>query len=993
VIEVNLLGALEVRVDGRPVEVRSAKQRALVAALALARGAPCSVDALVEALWGEDDPPADPRASLQTYVSRLRTGIGDGAVAHGPAGYRLELDGGTTDLDEVTDLLARARAAPDATARATLLDRARARWRGDALAELAGLPAFQPEAARLAELRRVVIDDLHDALLASGEVEAALPGLEQAAAGEPLRERTQLLLVRALALAGRSAEALRAADRYRRRLVDETGLDPGPELARLERAVLDGALARSGPPTSTGATPEPLARRAPEPGTPVPEGTGGPRDARALPRSGRFVGRAQELADLERYLREERLVTVVGPGGVGKTRLVAEALAASQPGDAIVVELAGARHGEVAATIAAVAGVVTADAELPEAVAAFLATEPRLLVLDGAEHLVEEVRALLGRVLAADGRSHALVTSRVRLGLPAEQVLPVEPLPVPVAVAGAATPPGEAPEELTDAEALFVDRLRRADPRAGHRGGSDPLVAQICRRLDGLPLALELAAARGAALGLAGLHDRLDQALDLLTATTGSQRLSLRDVVAWSDHLLEPAEARALRALSIFEAGFTLDAAEAVVGAVTGDPGLAIARLVDSSLLLVEHRDGHVRYRLLDSVRRYAAEHASEVAELDAAERSHTDLYAGLLARTAASIPGPHEAGALAEARDHHADLRSALRRALRAGDAARLATLSLAAARVVLYHPDPGLSAWLLAAPGALDAAAEDAVVAPVLAGASRASWQAGRTSEAVELATRALGGAGADPTAQEVARHSLGVANLYEGRHDEAIDRWRHVLDDAASSAPACCDALAGIALAHAYAGRASDARRARDALEGAVEALGSDTYLAMAAYVAGEVALAFATDGDGSHDGADVGAAIACFERSIALAGPSDARFVAALSGTALSAALVRSGRWTAASTRLAELLELLRRGATWPQLWTAVRLVAEAVADRDPGAARALLDAADRDPAAPAVVGTDATRLTELRARLPGPAPSGPPTASREQVLALALSVLA
>jgi predicted ATPase/DNA-binding SARP family transcriptional activator len=965
VVDVDLLGPIGVRVDGRPVEVRSPKQRALLAALALAEGAVVSVDALVDALWGDEEPPADPRGSLQSYVSRLRSQLGD-AITHGPAGYRLEQAGGRTDVRVVMGLVDQARASDQPALRAALLGDALERWRGEPLGELAGYPSFRPDAVRLAELRLVVTDEHHRALLDAGQVDAALPGLEHAAAGAPLREATQLLLVRALALAGRVAEALRAADRYRHDLVEGTGLDPGPELGRLERQILAGDLSATAPP---------VLDEAQAPGAVAPSA----RPAPSLPRIGRFVGRRDELADLRRYLDEQRVVSVVGTGGVGKTRLVAEVVAQLSL-EVLVVELAAAHPGEVAATIATAAGLAAPGPAVEDVVITFLATDDRLLVLDGAEHVAAEVRSLLARVLAVTTRARVVVTTRVRLGLGGEQVLPLDPLPVPE------DDSDRAPDEVAASVELFVDRVRRADPRAGQRLDGDPLVADICRRLDGLPLALELAAGRVATLGLSGLHQRLDTALDLLSTPSGQgpDQVTLRDVVAWSDRLLDPVSAEAARALATFEAGFSLAAAEAVLGELVEDPGLALVRLVESSMLLVDHDGGGARYRMLDTVRQHLAEQAAGTPVAAVAARAHSDTYAALLTRTAAAIPGPGEAAALDEARSQRANVRSGMARLLDLDDPASVAAASEAAARVVLYHPELGLGAWLAAAPRApASAVAGPTDLASILAGASRSAWQAGATADAIGLAAAALDRP-ARPEARAIAWHSLGVAGLYDGRHDEAIGWWARVVDDDEAAAADRADALAGIALARAYGGRHDEAVSASADMASVVRPLRSDTYLAMHAYVAGEVAQAAGDD-----------RAVALLERSVRLAGQSRARLVGALASTALASTLVRSGELDDARPRLVELLELLRRGATWPQLWTAVRLVAEAVGHDRPDAARALLDAADQAPEAPAVIGSDAVRLAGLRERLATQGPSGAHgvPGTREEALLLAMDALA
>jgi predicted ATPase/DNA-binding SARP family transcriptional activator len=950
VIEVNLLGALEVRVDGRVVAVRSAKQRALLVALALAEGEPVSVDALTDAMWDDGEPPADPRASIQSYVSRLRAEVGDGVVEHGPGGYRLVES--RTDVGDVQLLAARARAASDPAEAAGVLEAALARWRGEPLGELATVAAFRPDATRLSELRALLVEEQARALIDAGEAERAVPELERAAAGEPLREATQLLLVRALAAAGRPAEALRAADRHRRRLAEETGLEPGAELAELERQILAGEASSRSP--------------ARAPGGPEVSSVG----SSVLPRLGRFVGRGEELERLVHHLRTEPLVTVVGPGGVGKTRLLAEALRGDDR-PTVVVELAAATHGQVAAAVAAAAGLALDGPDLERELVTWVAGQGARLVLDGAEHVLDEVRSLVLRVLGAGSRPAVVVTSRSRLGLAGEQVVRLDPLPV-----GDGPDPG-APSEVVE---LFLDRLRRADPRLAVEEGDHDLVQAICARLDGLPLAIELAAGRAGALGLRELHDRLDVALDLLVAASpAGGQLSLRDVVAWSDHLLEPDDGKALRCLSVLEPGFSLGAAEAVAGAAAADPALAVARLVDASLLQVDHVGGATRYRLLDTVRAFASEGARRSGVLDAAERAHSHWARELISDVAAAIPGPDEASAVTAARHQRANLRAGLGRVLQEGDPVAVGYVAAAAARVVLYHPEVGLLTWLgeaVRVPGAPEG--DHGPV--VLAGAARAAWHAGRLGDAEELAGRALAAPGGGPAAVAMARHALAVAHLYQGRLDEAASTWAGVIADPDTPGPDRADALAGRALACTYAGDLRAAEEACRELGALAEELRSDTYGAMHAYVRGELALASGEPG-----------AVPWLERSIELAAPSDARFVAGLAGTALASALVRAGRRDEARPLLVGLVRRLHRGSTWPQVWTALRLVAEAVAPTDPGTAAALVLAADHDPAAPASTGPDADRLAAL-AVAGGGAGEGAVVLGRADAVATALRVL-
>ncbi len=736
----------------------------------------------------------------------------------------------------------------------------------------------------------------------AGRAAEVLPEAERTAAAEPLRERSQSLLAEALAGTGQVAEALRCVDRYRRILADETGLDPGPAIVALEHQLFVGQTT-----------------------TPVDRGR-----STVLPRPGSLLGRARELDELAAVIERERLVAVVGPGGVGKTRLVAELLHHRKP-PCVVVELAGVGAHDVGSAIAGSVG-STAGSDDPIGVAAeLLSVSPVLLVLDNVEHVVAPVAAALRRVLDTASGVRVLVTSRVRLGLPEEHVVALAPL-----AWGAHDSP---------AVTLFLERLRRG---TGARAISDGEVADaqtVCEKLDGIPLAVELAAGRAVALGTAELVRGLDEALDFAHPDDSrpARHGTLRATVEWSYDLLAPVDQDLLDRLGVFEGDFTLDAA-AAVAQPGGSSGTAagVARLVDASLL-VALPDG--RLRLLDPVRRFAQERLRASSSVSEVRSAHADWVATLFDEVAAAVAGSGDAAADARLRTHMDDVRAALRTALTASDAPLAARLARSLSTMSIYRPDGELLAW------ARRAADEPTLVGPdVRAAAARAAYLQGDVGAAKALA---------DHLDVAVAHHAIGVVALYEGDHDAALHAFSAAADAPDVTLAARLDALAGSALTRCYAGDLDGGRATLAAQRLLAESAGSDTYRAFADYVAGELALADGDDGD----------AVASLRAAIRRARAVRADFVVGVASTALLSALVRVGAEAEAAVTAVDLIDLWWRTATWPQQWTTLRLAADLLVDgKAPDVALLVLAAADLDAAAPAVVGDDAVRLAALRDQL-------------------------
>ncbi len=731
VVEIRLLGPLEVRSQGRVVEVAGRRLRLLLAVLALQAGQVVAAERLINLLWEEAGAPADPSNALQALVSRLRRaleggGSGGERLVSRPSGYVLALEADQVDALRFERLCRDGHVALGAgrqrQAAATLRE-ALALWHGPALADLTTEPFAAANATRLEELRLGALEDRIAAELALGEGgHAQLVGeLEALAAEHSLRERLHALLMQALYAAGRQADALAAYRRVRAALAERAGLDPGPELRQLEAAILaqDPALSVAvpglgGPPRS-----QPISRD--RGGAEVIHSPGPMRRERgnlgARGRSTSFVGREQELARLLDLLGENRLVTLTGPGGVGKTRLSVEAarrFGVERTDTVWLVELAGLSEGSLAAlAVLDTLGLSERprlDADGPvlgrsaagasEHLVEALERQRTLLVLDNCEHLVEAVAALAERLLAACPGVRVLATSREPLRVPGEVRWPVPALPVPPAGPGPV-----APEELNryGAARLFLERAAAAVP--GFAVTDEPAaaaVAEVCRRLDGLPLAIELAAARVAALPPPELAKRLDDRFRLLTAgarTALPRQQTLRAVVDWSWELLEEPERAVLRRLSVFAGGCTLDAAEAVCagpGLPAGEVAAQIARLADKSLVAVgptappptpwwpgietlglppppepEPAGGTTRYGLLDTVRAYAAERLAEAGEADLTARAHAKWVVGLAEAAEPQLNGHEQLAWFARLSAELDNLRSAWRWSIDHGEAA----------------------------------------------------------------------------------------------------------------------------------------------------------------------------------------------------------------------------------------------------------------------------------------------------------------------------------
>ncbi|MFI0453389.1 BTAD domain-containing putative transcriptional regulator [Actinomadura sp. 6N118] len=694
-----VLGPLEVwAADGSAVRVPEAKVRALLADLLVNEGRVVSADRLADDLWGEDLP-GNPSGALQTKVWHLRRALEDAepgarklVVSRAP-GYLLLVEADAIDAGRFGALLAQATAADDPRERAALLTDALALWRGPAYADFADEEFARPAITRLEEQRLVALEERAAARLELGEHGLLVGELADLVEQHPLRERLRAVQLRALYRAGRQSEALATYNDLRARLREELGLDPGPELAELQRAILtqDPALDPKHP-------------------AEAPPRTNLPASVTEL------IGRTDAIAAVRDLLKTSRLVTLTGPGGVGKTRLGIETAARSDFPDGVwLVELATLDR---TAGLDRLADLVTTtlglrDDTAPEEdplglIATTLRTRRTLLVLDNCEHVIEPAAALAQHLLKTAPDLHILATGQEPLGLSGESIWPVPPLALPATTdpptptappAAPALPAATDPRTATglpvaidrvsatdhpdlgvlresSAVRLFLARAAAASPGFQLTQENAAAVVEICRRLDGIPLALELAATRLRVLGVRALRDRLNDRFRVLASGhrgAPPRQQTLRAVIDWSWELLTGAERTVLRRLAVHADGCTLEAAEEVCaggGVDAADVLDLLARLVDRSLVVVTERADGTRYRLLESVAVYCHERLEDAGEATAVRERHGVHYAAFAERAARHIRGHQQRQWLEHLDAEAANLRAALEGAARRGDA-----------------------------------------------------------------------------------------------------------------------------------------------------------------------------------------------------------------------------------------------------------------------------------------------------------------------------------
>jgi len=618
-MQVRLLGSMEVEGDdGTPVPVQGAKLRALLAMLALECGRVVSTDRLIDELW-QDDRPAGVANALQQLVSKLRKVLGSSEiVSMRPPGYVLLMDVEDIDVHRVDRLVLAARATAargDLNHAVSAFSEAEMLWLGPALADFVYDDFARPHIARLNEVRLSLIEERLDVELALGRHAQMVSDLEGLVNDNPVRERLRGQLMLALYRTGRQVDALRVFQNGRSVLADELGLDPGPELRQLEAAILNHDPSLRAPVAPTGSA-------------------GGETRSRNNLKAALtpLIGRELEVAELRSMLRNHRLVTVVGPGGAGKTRLATETarLSIDERRDGVfMVELAPVGHPD------AVRDAIAAALDLPESDVAPMARvrqhcngKDLLLVFDNCEHLVEAAARTAEEILGACEGVRILATSREALRVTGEAVWPVPPL------------------DESDAGELFIQRATSADPAFGVGNTTRSVVGEICSRLDGLPLAIELAAARTRAFSVEQIAERLDDRFRLLSGgsrTAMGRQQTLRAVVDWSYDLLFEDERRVFERLSVFPGGCRIGTAIAVCADFDLDHGDVLelmAALVDKSLLFADRSGPEPRYQMLQTLSQYGRERLVERGEADAVYGRMAACFVELCARSQTAFRG-----------------------------------------------------------------------------------------------------------------------------------------------------------------------------------------------------------------------------------------------------------------------------------------------------------------------------------------------------------------
>ena len=658
-MRIGLLGPFEMRTDdGGVVDVPGARLRGLVTALALDAGHVVPKATLVDWIWAER-PPADATNALQRLVSRLRKALPDGTVEGHTDGYRLAVEPDAVDAVRFERLVGRARTDGDPRR----LREALALWRGAALQDVGLLDsdAFDAAVTRLEGLRVTAMEDRFDAEISLGHGAELVTELTDLVAAHPMRERLVAALMRALVAAGRDSEALLVYERTRQALADALGADPSPGLSEVHVALLRGELGRRDEIRKT--------------------------NLRAELTS--FVGKDADVAAVRELIAGHRLTTLVGPGGSGKTRLATETartLLGHLPDGAWLVDLAtiGA-DGDVAQST--IAGLGLRDALLREApnaeptgrLIAAIRERETLLILDNCEHVIESVATFAHRVLGECQLLRVLATSREPLGITGEALWLVEPLALPEEDAG--------PGEIESSPAVRLLRDRAGAVRKDLGGDDDTLatMGRICRALDGMPLAIELAAARLRTMSVGQLADRLDDRFRLLSSgsrTALPRHKTLRAVIDWSWELLTDPERRVLRRLSVFSGGASLDAAERVCAgdAVEARQVLeSLTALTEKSMVVTEDNRAP-RYRMLGTVREYAEQRLAETGEADLARHAHLAFFTELVETAQPHLRRAEQLEWLATLEVDNGNIGAAMRAALAAGEAHGAMRLAAAA-------------------------------------------------------------------------------------------------------------------------------------------------------------------------------------------------------------------------------------------------------------------------------------------------------------------------
>ena len=936
------------------VEVPGRQGRLVFARLALAAG-PVERDDLADLIWPDHLPPAWER-DLSAVVSKLRRLLrhpsdgARGAIKGATGCYELVLPpGSTVDVIEAAGAVDRARGELGHGR----LDEARlAAEEAAAVARRPLLPGTS--AVWLDERRHWLRGVLVAALAVQVEVAirrhdpAGVRAANEAVAADPTSEPAYANQMRLYLALGQAAAALMTYQRYRAAVVDDLGLPAAPEL----EALLVAARAGSANLPSPGPVSEP------------PSGRGGllPRPATT------FVGRDPDLVAVDAALQQAKIVTITGPAGVGKSRLALEAArrVAGRYRDGVrSCELAHVAHPEaVVPALAAAVGVSSeTGVEVEDSLVDALASRRLLLVVDNCEHVLPMIVPVVEAVVAHCVQVRVLATSRERLAADGEAVVRLGPLELPERGGD----PHTAWAQPTPALRLLRDRVEAVRPGFAPKPAERDILIDICRRLDGLPLAIELAAARMATMGPGEVARRLDRRLAILTRgrrTAPARHQTLRAAIEWSYNLLDRPERLVFEGASVFSGGLTLDAAEAMwaAGSASGDEVVdVITALVDKSLLALDARRAVPRYVMLDTLREFARERLTARGEAARATVAHADHFAAFACEAAPHIQGPAEGEWVARLDAETANFRVAHESARRAHRADLAGAMSASLVWFAFWRMRAEVLSWAERLADGVEMGAT-AVRVGALAAAGRGAWMRGDLKRSAVLAGRAVAAAEGDPVGR-LGWHVLGDVGLFSGR----LDRAQVAYEQADRLAEAAADVyhsalLRGCrALVRVYAGDPVRAAAVAADSRAAGRECGNPTALAWSDYVTGETLLS-----------ADPDRALVHLDQAAALAEPVSNEFVQGVAGLSAVSLRARHGDPAASARAFVEIIDRWERGGNWRQQWTTMRQAAELLLRLErPQAAGVVLGAIEGTDAEN-VYGKDAERLTglheELRTRL-------------------------
>jgi predicted ATPase/DNA-binding SARP family transcriptional activator len=912
-VRVEVLGPLRVRdAAGRDLTPSGALQRRLLALLVLRRGSVVSSDAAVEALW-PSGLPRDPGAALQNHVLRLRRGLPDGLIESVGSGYRVDPERVQVDADRLVVLLGHEPG--DAVAE---LARMLAGWNGVAYPELDEVDDARAEAARLEELRQRGREVVAEAHLAAGDLDGLVPELVVMAEVDPLRERPRELLMAALAASGRTVEALRVFDEFRRLIGDELGIEPSPALVAQHAALLAGT--------------EPGRRRPARSQLPIPPTP--------------LIGREALASELPERVEAARLVTLVGPGGVGKTRLLVDLghrLHALRPDRQVVLcELAQADAASAPDLVTAALGIDSRPGTAPiERIVEVLGDDEVIVLLDNCEHVLDSIAELVAGVMRGCPNVRMVATSRERLRVAGEELYAVPTLPTG--------------DEHAPAVELFRQRATAVSPAFEPDAMQRAEIVEIVGRLDGLPLAIELAAARLHTLDVSEVAAGLDQRFGLLSAgdRTSSRHSSLAAAVSWSFDSLDPELQRTFTALSVFSRPFTAADAAAVCGLREAAAGELLSELVERSL--VQRAPGR-RYVLLETLRAYSADQLVGSDDADHVSERHARWMVDWVedADRAVALPGRP---VLAEVDAAIPELRVALAWLVGHGLMEHAGRLVVGLVNYGFFRLRPDVLRWadtVLAA----DPNGHVSVAPALWAASAYAAWMGGDVKTSAELIDRAFqaeltAGRGRSVPRVRVIRGNIG---LFEGRLSDAAEWYRQAIDATADDEAERLLSRATLLLALGYAGDESVVDLADQLLLEVGDA--RTAYAAYVWYCAGEADLSF-----------DVDRARVRLLRAIELAEASNASFVLGIAGASKASIEARSGDPDVAMADYRWLIEHWRRAGMWSTQWTMLRSVATLLERVGRHHDAAVLEGAVRNTqAGHRIFGADEVALDELGARL-------------------------